>query len=388
MVMVAHKLYERRCICFPIHREAFQILERGVDPHTGEQRNGIFGVLVKVSVEEPLVHEIRFAADVKENPSQIVQLEGCKSRGTFCDRILNFLSILADCLFSARLDLCNDREAIIGRSSWKDWTVAALLKLEVPLLGDRHGCRFCPVRCTGHGWLRALAGCQLCHLEFVGFDWSGLRFSSRRSAECQRRGGCRCAQEVTASGFSDLIVSHEALHNVLISPLTDGSSFCREVVPEIIEALGAAKQSGKDCQVRKHDVPGARSRRWHPEEAIKFGVSGFDKRMRPGQINRLPGKNPNCARIFRCQRIMRQVLVKIEGRYVREPTMPVEVAHGRQRCNLVSTLDNRWTKSKTIFHRHAEAFHKGSGIQAEALLAWDQWIAVMGVLHLKPFHIL
>src|SRR5215204_447273 len=81
MVMVAHKLYERRCICFPIHREAFQILERGVDPHTGEQRNGIFGVLVKVSVEYPLIHEIRFAADVKENPSQIMQLEGARAEG-------------------------------------------------------------------------------------------------------------------------------------------------------------------------------------------------------------------------------------------------------------------------------------------------------------------
>src|SRR2546429_2207597 len=168
MVMVAHKLYERRRICFPIHREALQILERGVDPHTGEQRNGIFGVLVEVSVEEPLVHEIRFAADVKENPSQVMQLEGCKSRGTFCDRILNFLSILTDYLFSARLDLCNDREAIIGRSSWKDWTVAALLNLEVPLLGDRHGRRLRPVRCTSRVWLHVLTGRQLRNLDFVG----------------------------------------------------------------------------------------------------------------------------------------------------------------------------------------------------------------------------
>src|SRR5437899_8009241 len=101
--------------------------------------------------------------------------------------------------------------------------------------------------------------------------------------------------------------------NVLKSPLTDGSSLCREVVPEIIETLGAAKQSGEDCQVRKHDVAGARPCRWHPEEAIEFGVSGFDKRMRPGQINRLPRKDPNCASIFRCHGSEGQGCVKRAG---------------------------------------------------------------------------
>ena len=68
--------------------------------------------------------------------------------------------------------------------------------------------------------------------------------------------------------------------------------------------------------------------------------------------------------------------------------MPVEIAHGCQRCNLVSTRDNRWAKPKAIFHRDAEAFHKRSGVQAETLLARDQGIAVMGVFHLKPSHIL
>ena len=84
---------------------------------------------------------------------------------------------------------------------------------------------------------------------------------------------------------------------------------------------------------------------------------------------------------------MRQVLVEIEGRNVREPTMQIEVAHGRQRCNLIGTLDNRWAKSPSVLHRHSEALHERSGVQAEALLARDQWIAVMGVLHLKPFHV-
>src|SRR6266550_402187 len=131
-----------------------------------------------------------------------------------------------------------------------------------------------------------------------------------------------------------------------------------------------------------------RACRRHPEERIEFSVAGLDERMRSGQIDRLSSKNTNCARIFRRQRIVRQVLVKIEGRHVREPTMPVEIAHGCQRCNLVSTLDHRWAKSKAILHRHSETLHKRPGVQAETLLARNQGIAMMGVLHLKPFYVL
>ena len=108
-----------------------------------------------------------------------------------------------------------------------------------------------------------------------------------------------------------------------------GSSPCREVVPKVVEALGAAKESGEDCQVRQQDVPSAHPCRRHPEERIEFGVAGFDERMRSGQIDRLSSKNVNCPCIFRRQRIVRQVLVEIEGCHVREPTMPVEITHGR-----------------------------------------------------------
>src|SRR5438105_4042313 len=123
------------------------------------------------------------------------------------------------------------------------------------------------------------------------------------------------------------------------------SSLCREVVPEVIETLGATKESGEDCQVRKQDVPSARPCRRHPEERIEFGVTGLDERMQSGQIDRLSSKNANCACIFRRQRIVRQVLVKIEGGHVREPTIPVEIAHGRQRRDLVGVLDDCWAKA-------------------------------------------
>src|SRR5437762_10922348 len=119
-----------------------------------------------------------------------------------------------------------------------------------------------------------------------------------------------------------------------------------------------------------------RACRRHPEERIEFSVAGLDERMRSGQIDRLSSKNTNCAGIFRRQRIVRQVLVKIEGRHVREPTMPVEIARDCQRCNLVGALDHRRPEAKTIFHGYAEALHERAGVQAETLLPRDQWIAV------------
>src|SRR4051812_31992426 len=99
--------------------------------------------------------------------------------------------------------------------------------------------------------------------------------------------------------------------------------------------------------------------------------------MRSGQIDRLPSKNTNCVRIVSRQRIVGQVLVKVEGRYVRKPTMPVKIAHGCQRRDLVGAWDDRRAKPKAILHRHPEAFHERSGVQAKTLLARDQWIAVM-----------
>jgi len=141
-----------------------------------------------------------------------------------------------------------------------------------------------------------------------------------------------------------------------------GLSFCCEVVPEVIETLGATKESGEDCQVCKQDVASARPCRRHPEERIKFSVTGLDERMRSGQIDRLSSKHTNCACIFRRQRIVRQVLVKIEGWNVREPTMPVEITHGRQRREVVGVLDDCWTKAEAIFHRYPEAFHERSGV--------------------------
>ena len=47
----------------------------GVDARACEERNGVFGVLVEVGVEDALVHEVRVRADVEEHPAQVVELE-------------------------------------------------------------------------------------------------------------------------------------------------------------------------------------------------------------------------------------------------------------------------------------------------------------------------
>src|SRR5262249_49135527 len=212
---------------------------------------------------------------------------------------------------------------VIRRCPWKDRAVAPLFRFEISLLGERHGRWFRPIgsRCRdGHCALSSR--CQLRDLNFVGFDWSTLRFSGRRSAKCQRSCGGGCAQEVTASGFSELIVRHEASPMCLLTLPTYRLSFCREVVPEIVEALGAAKEGGEDREVRQDDVASTRAGRRHPEEAIEFSVPRLDERMWPSQIDRLARKNPNCDRIIRCQRIMRQVLWEGERLDGPWPTRP------------------------------------------------------------------
>src|SRR5947209_20374959 len=76
----------------------------------------------------------------------------------------------------------------------------------------------------------------------------------------------------------------------------NGLSFCCEVVPKVVEALGAAKQGGEECQVCQQDVAGSRACRRHPKEHVEFGVSCFDKWMRPRQIDWLASQHPKIGR--------------------------------------------------------------------------------------------
>src|SRR6187200_2941759 len=69
------ELEECRRVGLPVHREAFQVLEDGVDPILGEERNSVLGVLVEIRIEDALIHEVGVLAYVEEHPPEVMQLE-------------------------------------------------------------------------------------------------------------------------------------------------------------------------------------------------------------------------------------------------------------------------------------------------------------------------
>ena len=71
--MFAHEFDECRRVRLPIHWKALKIFEDGVKTRFAEKSNRVFSVFVKVGVEYSLVHKVRIAADVEENPSQVVK---------------------------------------------------------------------------------------------------------------------------------------------------------------------------------------------------------------------------------------------------------------------------------------------------------------------------
>src|SRR5215208_5466691 len=137
----------------------------------------------------------------------------------------------------------------------------------------------------------------------------------------------------------------------------NGLSLCREVVPKVVEAIRAAKQSGEYGQVRQQDMAGSRAGRRHPEEHVEFGIAGFGKWMWLRQIDRLPSQQADGVCVLSRQRVVRQVLVKIERCHVLQPTRLVEIAHDCEGSKLVGPADHGRAKAKPIFHRHPETFH-------------------------------
>ena len=74
-LMFAYEFNECRSVRLPIHREAIEVFEDCIDAGLFKESDCVFGVFIEVSIEYPLVHEIRVAADVEEDPSQVVELE-------------------------------------------------------------------------------------------------------------------------------------------------------------------------------------------------------------------------------------------------------------------------------------------------------------------------
>ena len=55
----------------PVFRKSFELLEYCGDPRLLEEHHGIINILVKISVEDPDVHEPGIV--VEEHPAQIVE---------------------------------------------------------------------------------------------------------------------------------------------------------------------------------------------------------------------------------------------------------------------------------------------------------------------------
>ena len=79
---------------------------------------------------------------------------------------------------------------------------------------------------------------------------------------------------------------------------------------------------------------------------------------------------------------MRKVLMEIECSNSIEPATKIKVAHSGNWSKLVCARQHRRSQAKPVLNRYAETLHQGTGIFPKTLLTRDQWVAMMGVLHL------
>ena len=99
------------------------------------------------------------------------------------------------------------------------------------------------------------------------------------------------------------------------------------------------------------------------------------------EVHRLPRQDVNVLRVLVGQCVVRQMHVKDERVDVLEPAAPVEVVHRRERGRLRRAGKRRGPQPVTVFHRNSQATHQRTRVFAETLLARDQRVAVMEVLH-------
>src|SRR5258706_9270210 len=74
--------------------------------------------------------------------------------------------------------------------------------------------------------------------------------------------------------------------------------------------------------------------------------------------------------------------MEIQRGNVLEQAQPVNVAKSGERSNVLRAFDERRTKSPAVVHRHVERLHQRAGILPEALLAWNECVAMVEVFHL------
>src|SRR5882672_6135563 len=160
--MLANKFDERRWIRLPVFWEPFEILEHSVYSRCSEQRDGVLGVLVKIGVEDSLIHKVLVLADVEEHPPQIVELERREQVGRSLQRLLDCLSVFTDHLLCSGLGLRNDRKAITRGTFRINWTISPLFELKISFLRNGHRSRLRPVV-----FGRACPGFRLCRFALL-----------------------------------------------------------------------------------------------------------------------------------------------------------------------------------------------------------------------------
>ena len=72
---------------------------------------------------------------------------------------------------------------------------------------------------------------------------------------------------------------------------------------------------------------------------------------------------------------------------VLQQTQLVQVLDNRQWRDLPGAFDDSRTQSVLIQHRDFERLHQRTGILTEALLAWYEGVAMVGVFHLALLHV-
>src|SRR5262249_25919152 len=61
-------------ICFPVFRKSLEVFKNSVNPRFLENRYRVLYVLVKICIENALIHEMQSRAEVEHYPPQVVEL--------------------------------------------------------------------------------------------------------------------------------------------------------------------------------------------------------------------------------------------------------------------------------------------------------------------------
>src|SRR5437867_1831788 len=140
-LVVANELDEPFRIGLPVHGKALEIFKNGADAGRAEKCYGILGVLIKVGIEDALIHEVSLAVNWKQHPAQIMKLERRQQIGLSSQGLLDVLRVLIKDRLAAGNDFGDDRESVTGGGLRVDGTVLALFQM-ICLFGYCHRLRF------------------------------------------------------------------------------------------------------------------------------------------------------------------------------------------------------------------------------------------------------